>query len=153
MTTRRLGTSRWLLTAAIVVSIPVAFDGLGLSVALPSIGAGLSATTSELAWVMNLTLIMMAGGALAFGRLADSIGRRRVLLGGLTLARWRRSVVPCLLRSASSSASGAPRDRLFSGPDRLSVLGRGGLCRRAPLDRSVEGGLQHHCWPQSSVRR
>ncbi len=86
MTTRRLGTSRWLLTAAIVVSIPVAFDGLGLSVALPSIGAGLSATTSELAWVMNLTLIMMAGGALAFGRLADSIGRRRVLLGGLTLS-------------------------------------------------------------------
>ncbi|MGA3147178.1 MAG: MFS transporter [Acidimicrobiales bacterium] len=74
------------MTVAIVVSIPIAFDGLGLSVALPSIGAGLSATTSELAWVMNLTLIMMAGGALAFGRLADSIGRRRVLLGGLALS-------------------------------------------------------------------
>jgi MFS family permease len=86
MSTRRLETSGWLLTLAIVASIPVAFDGLGLSVALPSIGAGLSATTSELAWIMNLTLIMMAGGAVAFGRLADSVGRRRVLLGGLALS-------------------------------------------------------------------
>ncbi len=75
-----------MLAAAIIVSIPVALDGLGLSVALPSIGSGLSATTSELAWVMNLTLIMMAGGAVAFGRLADAVGRRRVLLGGLMMS-------------------------------------------------------------------
>jgi MFS family permease len=35
---------------------------------------------------MNLTLIMMAGGAVAFGRLADTIGRRTVLLGGLVVS-------------------------------------------------------------------
>lgn len=85
MPARRFESPGWLLTAAIVVSIPVAFDGLGLSVALPSIGQGLSATTSELSWVMSLTLIMMAGGAVAAGRLIDLIGRRRVLLGGLAV--------------------------------------------------------------------
>jgi MFS family permease len=85
MPARRLESPHWLLTTAIVVSIPVAFDGLGLSVALPSIGKGLSATTSELSWIMSLTLIMMAGGAVAAGRLIDSIGRRPVLLGGLAV--------------------------------------------------------------------
>jgi MFS family permease len=86
MPSRRFEAPGWLLTAAIVVSIPIAFDGLGLSVALPSIGEGLSATTSELSWIMSLTLIMMAGGAVAAGRLIDSIGRRPVLLGGLAVS-------------------------------------------------------------------
>jgi MFS family permease len=85
MPARRFESPGWLLATAIVVSIPVAFDGLGLSVALPSIGAGLSARTSELSWTMSLTLIMMAGGAVAAGRLIDSIGWRPVLLGGLAV--------------------------------------------------------------------
>src|SRR4051794_14014702 len=60
-------------------------DETVVSVALPSIQRELRFATSDLSWVVNAYLISFGGLLLLAGRIGDLIGRRRVLLGGLTL--------------------------------------------------------------------
>ncbi|MFJ5834074.1 MFS transporter [Streptomyces sp. NPDC093089] len=56
-----------------------------VNVALPSVGADLGAGSTGLSWVANAYLIAFGGLLLLGGRVADLLGHRRVLLGGLTL--------------------------------------------------------------------
>jgi len=58
-------------------------DAFGLTVALPAIGHALDTTTTTLAWVFNAFLFTFAAPQIAAGRLADTFGRRRVVLLGL----------------------------------------------------------------------
>nr|WP_276145762.1 MFS transporter [Actinosynnema mirum] len=60
-------------------------DNSVLTVALPTIGRELSATTTELQWVTSAYAVVFGGLMLAFGALADRFGRRRLMLTGLTL--------------------------------------------------------------------
>ena len=60
-------------------------DETVVSVALPSIQRELHFATSTLSWTVNAYLISFGGLLLLAGRIGDLIGRRRVLLGGLTL--------------------------------------------------------------------
>ena len=58
---------------------------LGITVALPSIGAKLGADASILEWTVNAYALGFAAPLTAVGRLGDIIGRRRVLLLGSLL--------------------------------------------------------------------
>jgi EmrB/QacA subfamily drug resistance transporter len=63
----------------------IVLDVTVVNVALPSIQDDLHFTSAGLAWVVNAYLIAFAGLLLLSGRLGDLLGRRRVLLIGLTV--------------------------------------------------------------------
>lgn len=60
-------------------------DNSILNVALPTIGRRLSASTTELQWVTGMYAVVFGGLMLAFGALADRVGRRKIMLVGLVL--------------------------------------------------------------------
>ena len=63
----------------------VILDGTIVNVALPSIQSDLGFTQANLAWVVNSYLIAFGGLLLLSGRLGDLVGRKRVLLEGLSV--------------------------------------------------------------------
>src|SRR3954453_16726932 len=88
------------LWGALILLCGVLFlDGLDVSmvgVALPSIQSDLGLTTSQLQWVVSGYVLGYGGLLLLGGRMADLLGRRRVLLAGLsvfTLASLARGLV------------------------------------------------------------
>ena len=77
------------LWGALILLCGVVFlDGLDVSmvgVALPSIQADLGLTTSQLQWVVSAYVLGYGGLLLLGGRAADLLGRRRVLIAGLSV--------------------------------------------------------------------
>ena len=75
---------RWL--ALIVIDLcllAVTMDNTILNVALPTIARDLSATGSQLQWMVDAYIVVFAGLLLTAGTLGDRLGRRRMLLAGL----------------------------------------------------------------------
>ncbi len=68
-----------------VAALISTLDGQMLNVALPDIGQALGAPVGRLAWVVTTYLLVMAATLLAFGRLGDMLGLRRMYLAGLGL--------------------------------------------------------------------
>ncbi|WP_394586986.1 MFS transporter [Curtobacterium sp. SGAir0571] len=60
-------------------------DNSVLTVALPTIGRDLAASTASLQWVSSAYSVAFGGLMLLFGAVADRFGRRRTMLVGLTL--------------------------------------------------------------------
>ncbi|UMG94752.1 MFS transporter [Nocardioides sp. TF02-7] len=56
-----------------------------LNVAIPSIARDLQATQTELSWIIDAYALTFAALLLPFGAFGDRIGRRRMLLAGLTV--------------------------------------------------------------------
>lgn len=56
-----------------------------LNVALPTIGRDLAASTGSLQWVSGAYSVAFGGLMLLFGAVSDRVGRRRIMLVGLTL--------------------------------------------------------------------
>jgi EmrB/QacA subfamily drug resistance transporter len=63
----------------------VVIDASIVNVALPSIGAHLHFSRDDLSWVVNAYTLTFGGFLLLGGRLADLLGRRRMLMIGLVL--------------------------------------------------------------------
>jgi EmrB/QacA subfamily drug resistance transporter len=83
----RLKTSRGALTLTLLLLVQF-LDFLDVSivnVALPSIKHDLGFSAQNLQWVVSGYVLTYGGFLLLGGRAADLIGRRRVLLGGLSL--------------------------------------------------------------------
>lgn len=76
-------------TAALVLvclaQLMVIIDISIVNVALPSIKVALHFSEADLEWVVNAYTLVFAGFLLLGGRAADLLGRRAVLIGGLTL--------------------------------------------------------------------
>ncbi|MGK4591468.1 MFS transporter [Amycolatopsis sp. w19] len=60
-------------------------DNSILNVALPTIGRELAASTTTLQWITGAYSVVFGGLMLAFGALADRVGRRKIMLSGLVL--------------------------------------------------------------------
>lgn len=60
-------------------------DNSILTVTLPTIGRDLHASTTELQWVTGAYSVVFGSLMLSFGALADTFGRRRIMLIGLVL--------------------------------------------------------------------
>ncbi len=85
-TAPRDGGGSWLVVLAMAVPLlMLTIDAFGLTVALPAIGHALDTSTTTLAWVLNAFLFAFAAPQIAAGRLADTFGRRRVVLLGLII--------------------------------------------------------------------
>jgi EmrB/QacA subfamily drug resistance transporter len=63
----------------------VILDGAIVNVALPSIQTALDFSTENLQWVITAYAITFGGLLLLGGRLADSLGRRRLFLAGVSI--------------------------------------------------------------------
>src|SRR5438874_4594994 len=80
------GPSRWLALAVLCVGmLMIVLDQTIVNVALPSIQHDLGFSQSSLAWVVNAYMIAFAGLLLLAGRLGDLVGRKRVMIAGLTV--------------------------------------------------------------------
>ena len=78
--------SRWFaLVILCSASLMIILDGTIVTVALPTIQAGLGFTATSLSWVMNSYLIAFGGLLLLSGRLGDLLGRKRLFLSGLAV--------------------------------------------------------------------
>jgi EmrB/QacA subfamily drug resistance transporter len=77
---------RRLVMGALMLSmIVVGLDSTVLNVALPTLAGTLQASTSQLQWILDAYILVLAGLMLPFGALADRIGRKPVLVTGVAL--------------------------------------------------------------------
>ncbi|MFI6596292.1 MFS transporter [Nonomuraea sp. NPDC050536] len=81
MTTRQ----RLVLVLLLGSQFMLAVDFSILNVALPAIGKGLGFSMENLQWIATAMMLPSAGFTLLFGRIADLVGRRRMLLTGMVL--------------------------------------------------------------------
>ena len=78
--------ARWYALAALALcTVAIGLDSTVLSVALPTLARDLNAGTGDLQWFTTAYLLVMAAGLIPAGMLGDRYGRKRLLLGALTL--------------------------------------------------------------------
>src|ERR687885_657011 len=79
-------SSRWLSLIILCTGfLMIVLDQTIVNVALPSIQRDLGFSQSSLAWVVNAYMIAFAGLLLLAGRLGDLLGRKRILVVGLSV--------------------------------------------------------------------
>ena len=77
---------RWLILGAMALpAFLLNIDFYGITVALPSIGQAFGAGPTALQWAVNGFNLALIAPLVAFGRLGDLVGRRRLLLVGVLL--------------------------------------------------------------------
>lgn len=75
----------WVLATMMVCLLMVIMGNTILNVALPTLQRDLGATQGELQWVIDAYILVFAGLLFSWGVIGDRIGRRKVLLAGLTV--------------------------------------------------------------------
>src|ERR1700690_1597601 len=65
---------RWIMVAAVLASSMAFIDATALNVVLPSLQRALNASGTELFWVLNAYLLMLAALILIGGVLGDRLG-------------------------------------------------------------------------------
>ncbi|MFC3738799.1 MFS transporter [Paractinoplanes deccanensis] len=76
---------RWGALAALTLAVTLlAVDGTVLALAVPALTADLSPTSNQLLWIGDVYSFALAGLLISMGTLADRIGRKRLLLLGVT---------------------------------------------------------------------
>jgi EmrB/QacA subfamily drug resistance transporter len=76
---------RLVLALVVTTQLMIVLDNTVVILALPSIQADFGASAGGLAWISNGYILAFGGLLLLGGRLGDVLGRRRVLLLGITL--------------------------------------------------------------------
>ncbi|MEV5767657.1 MFS transporter [Micromonospora sp. NPDC052213] len=81
----RAGARQWAALAALTLAVTLlAVDGTVLALAMPALTADLGATSAEVLWIGDVYSFALAGLLISAGTLADRIGRKRLLLFGVT---------------------------------------------------------------------
>ncbi|APU15135.1 MULTISPECIES: MFS transporter [Actinoalloteichus] len=78
----RRRTILWALAAALLM---MSTTVMAVTVALPTIARDLRATTGQLQWITEATVLALAALLITMGAIGDRYGRRRVLLAGLAV--------------------------------------------------------------------
>ena len=73
----------WTLAGACGGLFLLMLDSTAMTLALPDIERDIGASASEIQWVVNAYLLVMAALVVTAGRLGDIFGRRRVYVVGL----------------------------------------------------------------------
>ncbi len=80
------GSRRWWAVGALALAgVVVGLDLTVLNLAIPTLATDLHASTSELQWIVDAYSLVLAAMLLPAGLLGDRVGRKRLLLGALTL--------------------------------------------------------------------
>lgn len=107
-------SKKWMIFYVIILMyLPVSIDATVLHVAAPRLGIALSATGSELLWIIDIYSLVMACLLLPMGALGDRIGFKRlallgsVLFGFASLAAALAPSVAALIAARAFLAIGA----------------------------------------------
>ena len=98
----------WL--AVVAASLPMfmaTLDNLVMTSALPVIRADLGSSVSQLSWFMNAYTLAFATFMLPAATLGDRLGRRRVMIAGLTVFTLA-SIASALSTSSEALIAAAP---------------------------------------------
>ncbi len=74
---------KWIMAAAILASAMGFIDGTALNVVLPALQESLHATGTDLFWLLNAYLLMIAALTLIGGSLGDKLGRKKIFMLGI----------------------------------------------------------------------
>lgn len=86
MSSASLPANRWLVLVAVMLAfLPVVLDMTILHVAVPTLTQSLSASGTEVLWIIDIYPLLMTGLLVPMGTLADRVGNRRILLIGLVI--------------------------------------------------------------------
>ena len=85
MATVRLGGTegRWVMASTILASAMAFIDGTALNVVLPALQKSLNATGTDLFWLLNAYLLILASLILIGGSLGDKLGRKKIYMIGI----------------------------------------------------------------------
>ena len=84
MSAPRPDPKRWLVLLAVMLAfLPVVLDMTILHVAVPRLTQALSASATEVLWIIDIYPLLMAGLLVPMGTLSDRVGNRRILVTGL----------------------------------------------------------------------
>lgn len=122
-----------ILLAVALPLVVLSIDFAGIAVALPEMSQEMGTSQSSAGWVINAFALGAAGPLLVTGRLADRIGRRRVVLVGVVLfggATLVCSLAPGFLTLVSARTVQGVATSLFM-PASLSVVSTAFSDRRA----------------------
>src|SRR5699024_3578932 len=75
----------WVLAVLVFGLLVIGFDTTILTVALPVLTDELGASTTELQWIVNMYILLLAAFILVAGSFGDRFGRKKVLLIGLVV--------------------------------------------------------------------
>ncbi len=75
----------WALAVIDLCLLAITMDNTILNVALPTISRQLDATGSQLQWMVDAYIVVFAGLLLTSGTLGDRLGRRKLMLAGLSV--------------------------------------------------------------------
>ncbi|WP_433462313.1 MFS transporter [Spirillospora sp. CA-128828] len=89
----------WTLAVASAAGYLLVLDLVGVNIALPDMRRDLGAGLAEVQWAVDAYALVLAGMLLTAGALADRLGRRRMLLGGL--AAFTATSLACGLAPAA----------------------------------------------------
>ncbi len=87
MATYPLGSpkGKWIMVSAILASAMAFIDSTALNVVLPSLQKSLNATGTDLFWLLNAYLLMLASLILIGGSLGDKLGRKKIFMVGIVI--------------------------------------------------------------------
>ncbi|MET3980076.1 EmrB/QacA subfamily drug resistance transporter [Mucilaginibacter sp. UYP25] len=85
MATVALGSKagKWIMVSSIMASAMAFIDSTALNVILPSLQKSLNASGTDLFWILNAYLLMLAALILMGGSLGDRLGRKKVFMVGI----------------------------------------------------------------------
>jgi EmrB/QacA subfamily drug resistance transporter len=85
MATVALGSKagKWIMASSIMASAMAFIDATALNVVLPSLQKNLNASGTDLFWILNAYLLMLAALILIGGSLGDKLGRKKVFMVGI----------------------------------------------------------------------
>ncbi|MEM9676211.1 MAG: MFS transporter, partial [Bacteroidota bacterium] len=78
-------TGKWILTSTILASSMAFIDSTALNVILPSLQKDLQATGTDIFWILNAYLLMLASLILVGGSLGDKLGRKKIFMIGIAI--------------------------------------------------------------------
>lgn len=76
---------KYIITVGVITSFITTFMGSGLNLSIPAMEEEFGVSTQSVGWVVTVYMITCAALAVPFGRLADKLQRRKILLAGLFL--------------------------------------------------------------------
>lgn len=76
---------KWVMVSTILASAMAFIDGTALNVVLPALQKSLNASGTDLFWILNAYLLMLASLILIGGSLGDKLGRKKVFMVGIGL--------------------------------------------------------------------
>ncbi|MEO8794094.1 MAG: MFS transporter [Daejeonella sp.] len=76
---------KWVMASSILASSMAFIDSTALNVVLPSLQESLNARGTDLFWILNSYLLMLASLILLGGALGDKFGRKRIFIIGILI--------------------------------------------------------------------